>query len=82
MKSSISVQIDDIAEQLAEDETGELFASIWARILREFRGDPEEFGKWLQSAMNNAQDFLNEYDGEEWPSHLVARIETAALQLF
>jgi len=82
MKSSVSVSIDRVAEQIAEDETGELMASLLAGIVREFDGHSEEFGMWMQSAMNDARHLIPQKAAEEWADSFIARVENAALQLY
>lgn len=78
MKDSVSVSISDIAEKVADDETSELMASFVVTVMRSFKGCPEEFGAWMQAAMNDA---LHQYDGGAWADEFMHKVECAAIDL-
>ena len=79
MKSSIKLPMERIAEQVAEDETGELMANLMSSLMREFKGCRSEFGQWMQAAMNAA---IALEAGDEWSDQFLKDIENAAIGLF
>ncbi len=82
MKSTVGISIDTIAEKVADDETGELMAQLLAGAIREFSGCPQEFGQWMQDAMNDARYLIPEKDAETWADDFILRVEQAALKLY
>ena len=79
MAKSVTISIDEIAERIAEDATGEMMARLMAGVVREFKGAQIEFGEWMQAAMNDA---IALEAGDEWSDEFLHRMERAALDLY
>lgn len=82
MKGFVSINIEDVASQVAEDNTGELMASFMAQVIKEHSGFAPGFGEWMQAAMNEARYLIPEKDAEEWADDFILRVEQAALKLY
>lgn len=78
-KTRIHISISQIAEAVAEDESGELMAEFLACLMREFKGAKGQFGEWLQAATNDA---IWKEEGDEWSDEFLSKLEALSLDLF
>lgn len=76
MGTGLHISADQIAEALADDETGVVMGDVLASLMREFRGSEADFATWMQAAADHA---ISSAAGDDWSDGFLFKMEAAAV---